>query len=79
MDETYPQISDLAEGALPDERVNLVAVHPLLARVHDVVVVAVVVAFVVDVGVHLAFLGAGLVALRRAARSPLLLGVIHLR
>ena len=67
--------SYLAEGALADERVDLVAVEPLLARTHDVVVVVVVVALVVLATLLLV----ALVFVRRRVRPTLLLRVVHLK
>ena len=64
----------LSEGALADERVNLVAVHPLLAGLDDVVMVVVVVAVIVEAPLLLV---ARILALRLLC-SPLLLGVVHL-
>lgn len=70
-----PGESHLSEGALAYERVDFVAVEPLLPVLHNVVIVVVVVAVVVNFSLFLRarVLGWNLL------RTSLLLSVVHLR
>lgn len=65
----------LSKGALADERVNLVAVKEPLAVADDVIMVVVVKAFVVQLALFLVALILALGLLR----TPLLLGIVHLK
>lgn len=70
-----PEEPHLSEGALADERVNFVAVEPLLPVLHYVVVVVVVVAVVVNFPL---FFGARVLR-GNLLRTSLLLSVVHLQ
>ena len=69
--------SHLSEGAFADERVDFVAIEPLLARSHNVVVVVIVVAFYI-VLIVTSLLLVALVLVRSDVSTTLLLGVVHL-
>lgn len=70
-----PGGSHLSEGALADERVDFVAVEPLLPVLHNVVVVVVVVTIVVNFPL---FFGARVLG-RNLLRTSLLFSVVHLQ
>lgn len=74
MDGCFLGLSHLSEGALPNQRVYLVAVQPLFTIFHNIVVVVVVIAVVVDFSL---LLGAA-VLWRDLLGPPLLFSIVHL-